>query len=71
MLRDFVLPTEYRSNDQTKEKEVDETCGTNGENRNANFCWKNLKERDHLKDVRLDGRTFSPYPANVENRVSS
>jgi len=50
---------------------VDETCGTNGENRNANFCWKNLKERDHLKDVRLDGRTFSPYPANVENRVSS
>ena len=33
--RDFVLLTKYYSNDQTNEKEVGETCDTNGENRNA------------------------------------
>jgi hypothetical protein len=25
----------------------------------ARFCWENLKERDYLKDVRVDGRIFN------------
>ena len=31
----FVLRTKYYSNDKTNDKEVGETCDTNGENRNA------------------------------------
>jgi hypothetical protein len=25
----------------------------------ARFCWETLKERDYLKDVRVDGRMFN------------
>jgi hypothetical protein len=38
---------------------------------NTGFWWGNLRERNHLEDLGLAGDDINPYPANVENMVSS
>jgi hypothetical protein len=36
-----------------------ETCGTyEGEEKLIGFRWGNLKEREHLEDLRVDGSTI-------------
>jgi len=40
-----------------KEGEVERACGTHGKDRNMYWVWLgNLKERDHLKDMGINGR---------------
>jgi hypothetical protein len=42
-----------------KKNEIDGACSTYGrEEVHAGFFWGNLKERDHLEDPGVDGRTI-------------
>jgi hypothetical protein len=42
--------------DQSKKNEMDVACSTYGGEVHTWFCWENLREEDHLKDVGVDGK---------------
>jgi hypothetical protein len=37
------------------------TCGTHGKGKHTGFSWKSPKERDHLRDQRVDRRMRSEW----------
>lgn len=47
----------YYEGDEIKKDEMGGTCGMHGEKRNAHveFWWWNLKGRNHLQDLAMDG----------------
>jgi hypothetical protein len=52
----MICNTKYSSDDQAK-KEMSLACGTWGrEEMHTEFWWGNLRERDRLEDLGVDGR---------------
>ena len=56
----------YYTADQIKKNEMGGACSTYGglETRILGFCVSNLRERDHLKDVGVNGKTISKRIVN-------
>jgi hypothetical protein len=53
----IVILTKYYSDDQIKKNEMDGACSAyGGEEVLSVFWWGNLRERDHLEDLGLDGK---------------
>ena len=42
--------------DEIKEEEMSRACSTYGKEVHAGFWWGNLRERNHLKDLDVNGR---------------
>ena len=52
-----VILTKYYSVDRIKKNEMDGACSTYGGGEVlSGFWWGNLRERDHLEDLGVDGR---------------
>jgi len=54
----------YYSGDHIQKNEKGGACGTYGEGRGDLYtgsCWGNLRERDQLEDLGVDGRTTLKY----------
>jgi hypothetical protein len=52
-----VLITKYYSGDQIKKNEMGRANDTYGDRRGAyKLLWGDLRERDHLEDLHIDGR---------------
>jgi len=56
-----VLLTKYHSGESIKKNEMEGVCSTYGGRRGmyTGFWWGILRERDHLKDVGVDGTIIS------------
>jgi len=54
----FVLHTQYCSGDKIEKNEMGRTCSAYGGKGEAytGLWWGNLRERDHLGDLGVDGR---------------
>lgn len=48
--------------DQIKEDNIGRTCGPNGREIHARFCWGNLKERDNFQDLDIGERKILQGP---------
>jgi hypothetical protein len=48
--------TKYHLGDTNKENETGGACSSHGEMRNTIFWLENLKGRDHLEDLDVDGK---------------
>jgi hypothetical protein len=47
---------------QNNKNEIGRACGTYGREENCIECqWENLKEKDHLEDLSVDGRIILKY----------
>jgi hypothetical protein len=53
--------TKYHAWGQTKKNEMGGACGTYGGEVHIGFWWGNLKEKDHLKDLGVDGRLIRKW----------
>jgi len=42
--------------DQIKKNDMGDTCSTNEKEVHIGFCWGNLRERNDLEDLGMDGR---------------
>jgi hypothetical protein len=50
------LLIQYYSGHQIEKNEMGVACSAYGEKVYTEFCWGNLRERDHLEDPGVDGK---------------
>jgi hypothetical protein len=71
-MKSFIIctVTKYHSGEQIKKNEMGGTCSTYGDRRCAyRVWWVDLREREHLQDLGVDGRILKKWNGQASTRL--